>query len=78
MICEQCKREGKKSKVYVGRSTRTAVAWISYYDEDGHYVGGDPNVTTTEYDCSNGHRFRKVECRGKVMESIQAQEARVN
>ena len=65
MICGQCEREGKKSKVYVGLPTGTLMGWVSYYDEDGNYVNEDPNVTTTDYSCSNGHRFQKVTCRGK-------------
>ena len=60
MICEQCKEEGKKSKVYVGLTKKTTITWIPYYDEEGRYVNADPNVTTTEYACTNGHDFQEV------------------
>ena len=38
MICQQCKREGKKSKVYVEMTTLLRI-WrqMPYYDEDGNY-----------------------------------------
>ena len=57
MICQKCKRDGKRSKVYVGTSTVTAMYSQPYYDEDGKYVHNDPNTTTTTYWCSNSHRF---------------------
>ena len=57
MICPQCKKLGKKSRVYCGISTVTCIGFIPYYDEDGHYHHNDPNKTTTEYACSNGHHW---------------------
>jgi hypothetical protein len=63
MICEQCKAEGKKSKVYVGSTASTCMGGGgAYYDEDGQYHYYDPNYHTTRYSCSNGHAW--VEERG--------------
>ena len=28
-----------------------------YYDEQGNFVVNDPNIHTTEYRCSNKHRY---------------------
>ena len=49
MICEQCREQGLKSKVFPGTTFVTAMAWQPYYDEDGNYVNNDPNVHTTDY-----------------------------
>ena len=57
MICNQCRDEGKRSKVYPGVSTRTLMWAQPYYDEVGRYHHNDPNTTTTEYTCSNRHRW---------------------
>lgn len=66
MICPICKREGKKSKVYIRCQTTTCMAYPAYYDEDGKYIRDDPNTTTINYHCSNGHSFKIEECRGKI------------
>lgn len=62
MICDKCKSEGKESKIYIGMSTRTLMASPPpYYNEKGDLVTfKDPNHTTTEYSCSNGHSWREV------------------
>lgn len=59
MICEKCRAEGKRSKVHIGSTMKTLMAGPQpYYDEDGNYVRPpDPNTVTTEYRCSNGHRW---------------------
>lgn len=57
MICPQCKDEGKKSQVYPGMSTITAMYFQPFYDEDGKYHNHDGNTITTSYSCSNGHRW---------------------
>ena len=64
MICEQCKDEGKRSKVYPGMSYVTALGWQPFYDEDGNFVNDDPNITTTTYRCSNSHRWQTKTSRG--------------
>ena len=62
MICPVCKQEGKESRVTPGGARRTLMGWSpGYYDERGNWVPQrDPNWTTTDYSCSNGHRFDVV------------------
>jgi len=57
MLCPECKKQGLKSCVYEGISTTTCIGYTAYYDESGFYHNHDPNVTTTEYRCSNGHTW---------------------
>ena len=57
MICPECKKQGLKSKVYVGVSSQTLVYCKPFYDENGNYHNHDGNITTTYYDCSNGHKW---------------------
>ena len=57
MICPTCKKEGKKSKVYPGMGTSTLLFCPPFYDEDGKYHNHDSNRHTTEYSCSNGHKW---------------------
>jgi len=58
MKCPKCVAEGKRSKVYIGVSTSTLVFAAAYYDEDGNFVQPpDPNTHTTQYECTNGHRW---------------------
>ena len=75
MTCEQCSDEGKRSKVYPGPSSVTLMHWQPYNDEDGNYVSNDPNTHTTEYDCSNGHRWIERITRGiRSVEQLTAKE----
>ena len=57
MKCPECQAEGIRSCVNVGRSMTTLMGWSPYYDEDGNYHSDNPNITTTEYSCSNGHKW---------------------
>jgi len=69
MICPKCKELGLKSKVFVGMSTSTLMyfaPYYDYYDEDGNYHYDDPNIHTTGYSCSNGHKFRTETQYGKT------------
>jgi hypothetical protein len=58
IICKECVKQGLKSRVYVGISTQTAMMGSSYYDESGNFHYHNPNTTTTNYKCSNGHEFQ--------------------
>lgn len=58
MKCNQCEIESKKSTIQIGMSFTTAMMWHSYYDENGNLHNHDPNTTTTEYKCSNGHEWK--------------------
>ena len=57
MKCPFCEKEGKVSRVYVGASESTLLAWTPYYDEEGNYHSNNPNRITTRYSCSNGHEW---------------------
>ena len=57
MICQKCKEQGLKSKVYSGGGSTTLMYCPPFYDEDGHYHCHDSNTTTAEYSCSNGHTW---------------------
>ncbi len=56
--CPFCNDEGLKSTVNLpGSSVSTAMMPHRFYDEDGrfHHHGG--NTITSEYRCSQGHRW---------------------
>jgi hypothetical protein len=57
MICQECKTEGKKSRVYEGPSSTTCMYSPPFYDEDGKHHDHDPNTSTTSFSCSNGHKW---------------------
>lgn len=58
MKCNQCVREGKRSKVFQGMTSSTLMGGGGpYYDEDGSYHRHDPNTISTTYKCSNGHKW---------------------
>lgn len=57
MICPTCKKEGKKSKVFIGVGMTTMLYCQPFYDEDGKYHHHDLNTTTTQYTCSNKHHW---------------------
>ena len=63
LICEQCQKRGLKSTISSPMyGTTTLMAYTpGYYDENGEYHSNkNPNITTYEYTCSNGHRFIKT------------------
>jgi len=57
MICEQCKAEGKTSRVTGLGGSRTLMYCAPYYDEEGRRHHHDFNITTSGYECSNGHHW---------------------
>lgn len=59
MKCPVCFKEKKKSSVYPGTSTMTCLGYNPYYyDEDGNiHYNRDPNIRSTDYQCSEGHNF---------------------
>ena len=62
-FCEQCQREGKTSTIYAPQCGRTTLMGImpAYYDEKGDYHESvNPNYTTFEWSCSNGHKWNEV------------------
>ncbi len=67
MFCLECQKEGKKSKLYIGTSLVTCMGFTPYYDEDGVYQHNDPNTTTTDYSCSNGHAWTERKRGGETI-----------
>ena len=61
MICEKCHEQGERSKIYIGEAYITAMFFRPYFDENGNLCDDDPNITTTEMECSNGHEFVRKE-----------------
>jgi len=57
MICPECKKQGLKSMVFPGSSSTTLMYCQPFYDPEGQYHHHDSNITTTEYECSNGHQW---------------------
>lgn len=60
MICTKCRDVGQRSRVDVlGSITGTMTKKEVFFDEDGDMHVHDPNIVTTAYRCSNGHRFQE-------------------
>jgi hypothetical protein len=55
MICEECKKEGKKSTIHISNTACTAMYFPEYYDENGIRHHHDNNLLSTDYRCSYGH-----------------------
>ena len=60
VICAECKKMDWKSRVYSEGGSRTLMATIEYWDEDGNYHYSDPNTTSIQYRCTNGHSWSKI------------------
>lgn len=56
-FCSQCQKEGLKSRVYRGMGARTLMGTHEYWDENGYYHYEDPNYTSWNMWCSNGHKW---------------------
>jgi hypothetical protein len=57
MKCPECVEAGKKSRVTPGLTAVTDMYCPPYYDEEGVRHHHDLNARTTNYSCSNGHRW---------------------
>lgn len=60
--CEECLKENKTYSVQEPQYGTTTLMGISpaYWDEEGKYHESyNPNTTTYEYRCSNGHSWLK-------------------
>lgn len=61
-VCSVCESQGVKYQIRSsGGGTRTKVANIPYWDEDGVYHHHDSNKATHKYKCSNGHLIERVQ-----------------
>jgi hypothetical protein len=58
-FCPECQESGQKSTVYVGSDWITGMGVSRFHDEDGRYHEHDPNIVTTGYSCSMGHRWNE-------------------
>ncbi len=56
-FCPTCENKRLKSYVYPGLTTTTLAHYSPFYDKDGRYHHHDANTLTTEYHCSNGHKW---------------------
>lgn len=62
--CPVCAEKGMKSTVQEPMyGVRTLMCPSpGYWDENGnHHYGHDPNYTTYEYECSNGHAWKETD-----------------
>lgn len=59
MKCPECVAAGLRSTITVGGSFSTAMGWAPHFDEDGVYHVHDYNTRTTQFSCSQGHRWAK-------------------
>ncbi len=59
IICPTCSDEDELSRVSVGATFVTLMAWQPYYDEQGDYHSHDPNQHTTSYHCTRGHDWSR-------------------
>lgn len=58
MKCSECQEAGQTSKVYSDGATRTLMGGGGpFWDEEGVRHSHEPNITTSGYHCSNGHRW---------------------
>ena len=58
MICPYCQAENKVSRVYPNDTGRmTCLGHMPYYDEKGNFHDHNPNCSTYEVSCSEGHRY---------------------
>ena len=60
MKCGQCKREGKRSRLYPGARIGNSLRDCMYYGEDSTLKYEHSSPITTFYSCSYGHRFKEI------------------
>ncbi len=59
MICTKCRDSGQRSIIHILGTKQTQVPRDVFFDEDGEEHNHNPNIVTTQYRCSNGHRFEE-------------------
>lgn len=62
MKCTKCQATGELSEVDVLSSSTTQLEKRVYFDTAGDQHVHNPNITTTRYRCTNGHRFEERSC----------------
>jgi hypothetical protein len=72
VICPECSEQKILSIVRSTGMTSTLMGYnLGYYDPNGswHPGGPNPNIFTTYYACSNGHKFTIRKQFGKILPS---------
>lgn len=86
MMCPTCQRTNQRSIVRVALVNGVApgVATLKkpalsdhFYDEEGREHSHNPNIVTTVYTCSHGHRFQEKSSWGCPSCDYMAQKAEV-
>ncbi len=57
MICDECKFEGKLSKIYLTRHDMPKEQPKEFYDEAGKFHSHDPTINRFNLNCTNGHTW---------------------
>ena len=61
MICNECRQNNLRSKVYIMDSFYDLIeSQDRFFDEDGRWHCHDTNATTIQYKCSNNHEWTQV------------------
>jgi hypothetical protein len=60
MTCPECDDRNKTSIVYLRSTKRTDLGFTASDPAKGTPHLHDPNLLTEQYECSNGHRFKRV------------------
>jgi hypothetical protein len=60
MICKKCQDSGQRSIVRILGTKKGDIPKDFFFDEEGVEHSHDPNVVTTQFRCSNGHRFQEI------------------
>ncbi|MBK8580627.1 MAG: hypothetical protein IPL86_01910 [Flavobacteriales bacterium] len=59
MTCPECDARNKTSIVYLRKTTRTDLGFSASNPGPGGPHMHDPNMLTEQYECNNGHRFKR-------------------
>jgi hypothetical protein len=59
VICKKCKDSGQLSTIRSLGTSQTLMTKDHFFDEQGDEHSHNPNIVTTLFRCSNGHRFQE-------------------
>lgn len=59
MTCPECAVRNKNSHVYLRTTMRTDLGFTASAPGPGGPHLHDPNLLTEQYECDNGHRFKR-------------------
>jgi hypothetical protein len=68
LLCPRCVELGIKSQIRYDGSTKTLLGWSEgHYDELGQCAQStDPNIYTSGFHCTEGHRIKYQEGKGEI------------